>query len=601
MRYLPLLILAGCGDDVGRAVPDARAADARRTDAPAADAPPIDAPPIDAPPIDAPPTVAGVERLDWRTVRGAPIATSAVTLPSASLFSVSGGGFAASRCQSPPGCAFTWYDLSGTPGTQRDHMARVTTIAISPDGRQTQLVALDAIETCNDGQSIFQVSRGTLRLLDLATGAASFELPLRTNVIGVQGFTPLSDWLFTSPISGTACGSTTTEYRSTTSPFAPPQGLDATDQFVQQVDARHWLVARRVNNRDDFGVADPLTSGSFQSLAGGDPDPFFDLTQRWVHVYQGFADLVRTVVSIPPTGPLRQTTVVSDQDWHSFGARGRWIRVCGLPKPSGAENFRDCRVIDAQGELAPVDFRIIFALSRADDAVLLNSGAIVFVGPTDDGSPAVQRLAFATGRREILHAGDGALQSLGDGAGALLLQSGSAWLIEAAHEELVADKVSQVVTVPQPLARALGRSPGRQDDLAVLVSSTSPGRFTLAILDVRTRRLATVTDNLYFTGQPGGPFSFDDHCGQPWTTRNGGTVPEGLFQQPQQLFFVEQGTPATLWLLPIDLSAPPRRLAPLGSPALCHSPLASPDGRRVGFAEDSADGTTARITLSSDN
>ena len=76
---------------------------------------------------------------------------------------------------------------------------------------------------------------------------------------------------------------------------------------------------------------------------------------------------------------------------------------------------------------------------------------------------------------------------------------------------------------------------------------------------------------------------------------------EGAFQHPQRLFFVEQGTPATLWLLPIDLSAPPRRLAELTSgPASCHAPLTSPDGRRVGFAENGADGTTTQITLSSE-
>jgi hypothetical protein len=70
----------------------------------------------------------------------------------------------------------------------------------------------------------------------------------------------------------------------------------------------------------------------------------------------------------------------------------------------------------------------------------------------------------------------------------------------------------------------------------------------------------------------GSPFAFrfSDSCGQPWTTRNGGSVIEGFFQQPQQLFFVELGTLATLWLLPIDLSvAPSRRLAELTRDPVC--------------------------------
>jgi hypothetical protein len=348
----------------------------------------------------------------------------------------------------------------------------------------------------------------------------------------------------------------------------------------------------------ELGLADPLTPGSFRSLSGDDTSPFFDVTQGWVHVYLGYANLAQDVVSIPPSGPMR-TTALHDADWYSFGARGRWILVCGLPQTEG---YRNCRVIDAKGEVAPADFRTTFAFNRPDDAVLLDSGAVVFVGPTENKSPAVQRLVLATGRREILHPGDGTLRSLGDGAAALLLQDGDAWLIEAGREELVAQHVSQVVGVPQiPALAALGRVLGRQDDLALLVSSRGAGQFTLTILDAHTRRLATVTDSLYFTVPLGAPFSFNDGCGQPWTTRNGGSIIEGLFQHPQHLFFVEQGTPATLWLLPIDLSAPPRRLAELaGDPASCHAPLTSPDGRRVGFAENGADGTTTQITLSSE-
>jgi hypothetical protein len=583
MRSLAFLIIAACGS-VGARPPDAGSGSDAGSDAP-------------------PGGTGAVERLDWRTMRGAPIATRSVTLPAAGLFSLSGDGFVTSACQSQnaPGCAFTWRDLSGIAGTQRDHLGRVTSIAISPDGKLAQLVALDAIESCNDGQGISQVSRGTLQLLDLVTAAVRFALPLRSDSFGVQGFTPLADWFFTSPLAGTACSSSGTTYRSTTAPFGPPAGLDSTEQFIQAVDGHRWVVARRINNRDDLGIADPLTQGSYQSLAGGDPDAFFDVTQGWVHVYQGFADLVRTVVSVPPAGPQLQTAVVADEDWHPFGARGRWIRVCGLPQPTGAETFRDCRVIDAQGEIGPVNFRITFAATRADDAVLLDSGAIVFVGPSDDGSPAVQRLVFATGRRDVLHPGDGALQPLGDGAAALVRQGKSAWLVDAQHDELVAEHLTQVAVVPPLLARALGRSPGRQDDVAILVSSPSAGQFSLAILDVRTRRLATVTDGLFFTVPAGAPLSFSDTCGQPWTTRVGGTVIEGLFQGPRQLFFVEEGMPETLWLLPIDLSGPPRRLAQLtGNPIMCHTPLASPDGRRVGFAEDSADGTTTQITLSTD-
>lgn len=581
MRCLVLLLVVGCGDDV-HARPDAGS-----IPDPTADS--------GAPLPDAPPMAMGLlERLNWRDVRGAPIATSTVAIPAAEMFALSGDGFVTrSGCQPPQICSLTWHDLAGTPGIQRDQMTRVTVTSVSPDGKRALLVALDppgTLEFCTDARGATPVASGALQLLDLATGAASFEIPLRSNLWSAPGFTPFNDWFFAAPIEGTACVASTTGLRSTTSPFAPPPGLDANDQFVQIVDAHRWLVIRGGTN---LGLSDPLTPGSF-SFLGEDPSRF-DVTQGWVHVYLGFGNLAQDVVSIPPTGPMRQTTL-RDEDWFPFGSRGRWVRVCGLLQPDGE---RTCRVVDAQAEVAPVDYRASFSSDHPDDdAVLLDSGAAVFVGPTEDGTLAVQRTVAGTGRREILHRGNGTLRSLGDGAAALLLQDEQAWLIEAKREELVAEHVRHVVSVPQ--LPPLGRVPGRQDDLAFLVSSSGDGRFTLAILDVRTRRLATVTDNLYFTPPIGSPFAFDDGCGQPWTTRNSGSVIEGLFQQPQHLFFVEAGTPATLWLLPIDLSAPPRRLADLaGDPVSCHAPLASPDGRRLGFAENGADGTTTRITLSS--
>jgi hypothetical protein len=136
--------------------------------------------------------------------------------------------------------------------------------------------------------------------------------------------------------------------------------------------------------------------------------------------------------------------------------------------------------------------------------------------------------------------------------------------------------------------------------MAALVMTSELGQRSLAILDVRTRRLATVTDNLFFTPPLGLPFALTDTCAQPWTTRNAGGIVEGLLQHPQHLFFVEQGAPAALWVLPIDLSAPPRRLAELtGAPSACHAPLVSPDGRRIGFAENGPNQTT-RITLTAE-
>ncbi|HET9624873.1 MAG TPA: hypothetical protein VFP84_26075 [Kofleriaceae bacterium] len=552
------------------------------------------APPVDAPP-DAPPTgtPGGLTRLDWRTNRGAPIASHAIAIPGAggSLFAISNTSFVTQTgCEDPLGCALTWRDLQGTVGARIAHTQRVTFTSIAPDGRHAQVVATDALETCTDDVGAFPVVRGTLELLDLATGAATVSLPIRSNTWSAQGFTPFNDYFFAAPIKGTACLADALGWLATSAPFAPPPGLLATDTFVQAISPQRWIVQ---HNTGTLGTVDPTKANSFQQLTG----KTFDVTQGWFHTYTGFADLVQDAVSTSPTG-ASHPTALHDDDWHAAGARGRWFRVCGQPQTAG---FRNCRVVDGQGELAAVNFPVNFTTASSDTTVLLTGGAVVFVGPLGDGTSAVQRITLATGKRDVLHPGPGTLQALGDGAGALLVQDGAAWYIEADREERVADHVVQVISAPQtPFLR--GRAAGRQDDVALVVSAMDSGGFSLALLDARTRRLARVTDGLFFTQPAGSPFSFADTCGQPWTTRSAGANQlEGLLQQPGQLYFVERGNPATMWLVPIDLAAPPRKLGDLaGDPASCHAPLASPDGQRFGFAENTADGTATRVVLSSD-
>src|SRR5262249_13563854 len=136
--------------------------------------------------------------------------------------------------------------------------------------------------------------------------------------------------------------------RSTTSPFAPPPGFGSGLQFVQAVDRQRWLVFRTI----DLGLIDPTTPNSFNQPAE-DPSRF-DVSHGWIHVYTGFALLAQDVLSLPPTGAPHMTAL-HDQDWLPFGVQGRWIRVCEVFQTT---DDRLCRVVDAQAEVAPVDFRV---------------------------------------------------------------------------------------------------------------------------------------------------------------------------------------------------------------------------------------------------
>lgn len=561
--------LAACGDD-SPAEPEVDAGP---------DAPP-DAPPPDGP---MPPPTRDLIRIDYRTTRGTPYNGSTVEVPSAELFALSDTSFVTrSNCRDPEGCTYTWRDLAGAETLHRDKLVPVNSTVVSPDGKRAVMVALEQMEQCNDGELNQMVARGALQLLDLTTGGVGHEQTLRSNVWSVAAFSPSSEWYFSAPIAGNACLATLSNYRAVAAPNAPAPGIDPAAHLLRFIDPRRWLIflGRQA------GIADPLTAGSFSALAES-PDRY-EVTRGWVNVTYGFGELAQEVVSVPPSGPRKQTTL-RDEDWFPFGSVGRWIRVCLFLDPAG---HRDCRVVDAMAQVPARNFRVTITPEHPDDAVVLHAGAVVFVGPTTGGGLAVQRLDLASGRLEVLHAGAGELRMLGDGDAALLLQDGRAWFIEADREELLAESVNHVLTN----FRLPNSNPSRQDELAVLALSRDNVRFTLQLLDVRSRRLATITDHLYFTPRRGLPFFLFDNCGQPWTTRHSGRVVEGLIQEPQHFYFVEEGTPATLWLVPLDLASPPRRLAQLaGNPASCHTPFSSSSGNRVGFSEDGAAGVT-RVT-----
>jgi hypothetical protein len=263
--------------------------------------------------------------------------------------------------------------------------------------------------------------------------------------------------------------------------------------------------------------------------------------------------------------------------------------VCGFLREPG---FRDCRIIDVLGEKSPVNVRVIHAPDHPDDAILMGEGAFVFVGPSGADGRAVKRLDLATGQLDTLHEGDGKLSPLGDGEAALLLQGEDVWLIEPRREELLAHQVRFLLTAP----RVDWLNKLRRHDIALLAPSADGATLSLLVVDLRTRRLAQLTDHLYLT-----PRLAVDDCGQPATTRHTAGSFDGLIQDGGHLFFVEKpaddGGSAALWILPVDLSAAPRRLATFSDPTRCHAPLTSPSRERVGFFEDDPDTGTVRITV----
>lgn len=134
---------------------------------------------------------------------------------------------------------------------------------------------------------------------------------------------------------------------------------------------------------------------------------------------------------------------------------------------------------------------------------------------------------------------------------------------------------------------------------ALLVERLAAEDHRLWLFDLPTRRLVRLSDRLCYAPHVGHPYDFDD-CGVPRPMRSGG-VPADLHRQDARLaFFLERPVGAAIlhsvWVVPLDLSTPPRRLGAT-MPVSCNSPLASPYGRLVSLDVGGFDGTFSEITV----
>jgi len=311
-----------------------------------------------------------------------------------------------------------------------------------------------------------------------------------------------------------------------------------------------------------------------------------------VHAHHGFGVLTEEIRAVAPDGVRHTATVDPEVAWRARDTWGRWSVLC-----AGAREgviTRQCLVVDVTGAHPQRPLDIVVSARDLTTAFVGRGQALVFVTVVD-GVLRDQRLDLESGAQRTLAEGDVGLHLLGDADAVLLHRrgDGSLLLVEGEREETVAESgVTDVLTLPGPVG---GGRVARQRQTAVIVSSRGGGDASLSVLDLATRRVAALTDRLYFAPHVQAPFAWDD-CGQPRMTRSAGGPLEVLVQDSRWLFFVEVAPPggsSSLWVVPIDLSQPPRRLRDGFHPAYCHAPLSSPDGSLIVVDVDGIDGTTA--------
>lgn len=549
----------------------------------------VDAETVDAPEVDAGPGD-GIERLDWSSERGPALETSRLSLGERRLVAVHEGGVVGfSDCQVDVGCDFAWFDRNGAIVNARDDRMAIYATALEPNARWLHVFSAEAVEACGPGPSFPTVVTGTLELVDLATGELAYGEAMRSNVFLDPAFSTQGRWLRAITVADGQCEHAGERWREGAAPFALAAFSDPDFWLsVELADGRWagWSGAR-------FGVADPRVAGSFVAL--GERIDDFLIGGGWLHGLDGYGDVTEVIEAMAPDGVRWSLALPPAADYRGLAAWGPAVLAC---TSGGTERgVRECGVFDVTGAHPRRDLEVRAASVRP--ALFVDGGAAIVFESLEGEAPVLERLELASGARMKLATGEGVLRPIGAAEAALWQGEDGVWLFGAGEPELlVAGPSAQVLVAPQAPWVPAGAIDLRQRAFATIVSKGAGGEHRLTLFDLRTRRLAIVSERLYFAPHPELPLAADD-CGQPWVMRAAGGVGDGLAQGARWAYFAEEpdaGEERSLWVVPIDLSAPPRPLTS-APPERCHAPMASLEGGLIAIAIDDEAGPGRHVVL----
>jgi hypothetical protein len=609
------LASAACGDSsgAGRAdhgdtaadapvdVPDDRAPSDGDPELPEGDAP-LDA---DAPPdawpdqagdaadadLDGEPPAEAVVRIDWREARGEAL-PSRLVAEGAGLraFAATPTGLVTqSRCDDGAACRFEWLDREGELGVVRDGWRFVHGAPVSHDAARLLAFAQAAHSTCRSDDAEHEIASGDVLLVELTTGQVQTVLAeVQTHLFDEPAFTDQDAWLRLMPMVDGRCGSADFQPREAAPPFSPSPLDDAVFWPLGELEDGRWFGLEAPN--DDFGLRDPRDAGApFVAIVAG--AQAYRQAGGWIHAYGRWPTRQVGALAVD-TGTIHTYTVPALDELYPERAWGRFTLLCG--RLDLERESYPCRVHDMRGELPDRDVEVA-ALPRRRLALLGAIERLVYVARLESGRTAVERLDLRTGTSERLANGSSWLYELGDGEAVIALTPDrEALLVESREPVTLAVDVEQVVTLEPPMVRARALPQG---DLAFLlrVPFDHLDRPSLDVLDLRSRRLVTLTDRLAYNPTPGGP-SHSEGCGLPWVARPAGFADATTRTPSGTLYFLEQpaagaGPEATLWVMPADLGHPPRALTRMIY-VYCRAPLVSVDGSHAVVAVERFDGST---------
>jgi hypothetical protein len=332
---------------------------------------------------------------------------------------------------------------------------------------------------------------------------------------------------------------------------------------------------------DDVGTADGDAPGSYVSLSASPTSTA--VSRGWAHAF--VRQPLEEVASAGPDGVVRRWRFDRmREELFPELTSGRWAVVCHLPQPG----MKSCRAHDQQGQFPELRFEAASPLRR--HLAFIGGGTALLI----ERDTGLSRVQLQSGASEQLLPGGGTLYPLGDAEAVIYLLGREAWLVEADHLEKLGEQVSQVMTAGASSRPWLPA----QTRVAVLVRTRAVEDHSLDVLSLERRALVTVSDRLFFAPHLD-PLQFDD-IGQPWVARPAGFAHEQGLVDASTFFFAEQPRALgkwTVWVAPLDLSAPPRKLLE-DHYAYVHAPRVSEDGR-VAIGVDGWNGVSLEVVTAS--
>jgi hypothetical protein len=516
----------------------------------------------------------GIVFLDWLTERGAPLVPVVEAERTGQAFALSDTAYALESDCDAGACTYSWYAVDGGALLQRQvGLSPVATDSMSPDGTKFAAVAVTDRFTCSAMGASLPLVEGTWGLYDGLTGerlVSQGPLVADPGVIG-SAFTRHGTIVRRERYDRTTCELVESTPLLTSAPFTRPEVLDAVASdpafpaYVEDDTADGRLIlSSRIGLTMPIGLGRPRDATSYVQVDGDhqlarESDGFF-------HVLGGFPYNRLATVTLAGGGP-RVTPLPSSEAYFSAAVFSqRWVMACALERPGE----RRCDAVDGRGQVERRSTRTGAPLPALAGG--LDSAAY----STPDGG--LEQLDLLTGTRVALDVPATTVRSAGRGDGFLLTGVERAWGLTRGAPFPLGERLRAVyrggTQVDQP-----------QSDLVFIVSSNDTGsRVFLDVWNVREGRVARLTDSLFFNPPFNAPFSADTQCAAPGVLRSLGP-PAASASQPGRFIHFSVFVPAAqpklhVFVLPSDLSAPPRRIAEL-EPDQCSPPLVSPSGQRL--------------------